>query len=229
MLVPLLVRVTDCAAAVVPTTVLPKAKLEGVRVTPGAVPLPLRATTVAPLALLLTVNVPVLLPTAVGVKVMPTMHDEPAAIAVEVEQVVVVASRAKSPETTKLVKLSGAMPVLFRVTVSAGLVAPTTWLPKARLATVGVTIGRPTPVPLRETSCALLGALSVIVSRPVRAPATVGVKETLIVQLPAAATELPQLFVSVKSPLATILVTDIALLAGLESVTVCDELVVFTS
>jgi hypothetical protein len=50
-------------------------------------------------------------------------------------------------------------------------------------------------------SCGLLGALSVTVTVPVRAPVAVGVKETLIAQVANAATDVPQLFVSAKSPL----------------------------
>ena len=40
---------------------------------------------------------------------------------------------------------------------------------------------------------------------PVRVPATVGVKVTVMLQLDAALSEVPQLFVSEKSPLATML------------------------
>ena len=48
-------------------------------------------------------------------------------------------------------------------------------------------------------------ALSLIVTVPVRVPVAVGLKVTLMVQLPPAATELPQLLVSVKSPLIAML------------------------
>jgi hypothetical protein len=56
------------------------------------------------------------------------------------------------------------------------------------------------PVPVRVTVWGLPLALSVIVTEAVRFPLAVGVNVTLIVQLPAAATELPQVFVSAKSP-----------------------------
>ncbi len=52
-----------------------------------------------------------------------------------------------------------------------------------------------TPVPVRLAVCRLPAALSVIVMAPVRVPVAVGVNLTLIVQLPPAATEVPQLFV----------------------------------
>jgi len=45
VLVLVLVRVTDCTALVAPTAWLPKVRLEGVRTTPGAIPLPFRLTT----------------------------------------------------------------------------------------------------------------------------------------------------------------------------------------
>ena len=49
------------------------------------------------------------------------------------------------------------------------------------------------PVPLRLTVCGLPGALSVTLSVPVRAPAEVGEKVALIVQLLPAAKVAPQL------------------------------------
>jgi hypothetical protein len=60
------------------------------------------------------------------------------------------------------------------------------------------------PPPLRDTVCGELPALSVIVTVPVRVPAAVGVKVTEIVQLAPAATPVPQLCVSAKSPEAAI-------------------------
>jgi hypothetical protein len=55
-------------------------------------------------------------------------------------------------------------------------------------------------VPVRLTVCGLPLALSVMVSVAVRLPKVVGVNVRLIVQLPFASTELPQLFVCPKSP-----------------------------
>jgi hypothetical protein len=62
----------------------------------------------------------------------------------------------------------------------------------------------------------------------VRAPDAVGLNVTLMVQFPAAATELPQVLVSAKSPLAAILVIVRAALPVFDSVTVCAALVLPT-
>src|SRR2546428_207109 len=48
------------------------------------------------------------------------------------------------------------------------------------------------PVPVRLTICGLSLALSLMVMLPVRVPVAVGVKVTLMLQLPPAATALPQ-------------------------------------
>lgn len=88
--------------------------------------------------------------------------------------------------------LSATDPELVIVKVCAALVVMMLCVPKLRL--VGVTVTIP-PVPVRATDCGLPVALSVMTMVPVRAPATVGVNFTVIVQLPAAATEVPQLFV----------------------------------
>jgi hypothetical protein len=48
--------------------------------------------------------------------------------------------------------------------------------------------------------CGLPAALSEMLTAAVRVPVAVGVNVMLIVQLPPAATELPQVFVSEKSP-----------------------------
>jgi len=54
-------------------------------------------------------------------------------------------------------------------------------------------------VPERATACGLPLALSAMVIEAERLPLADGVKVTLMVQLPPAATELPQLLVWVKS------------------------------
>jgi len=64
--------------------------------------------------------------------------------------------------------------------------------------------GAPVTVPVRVTVCVLpevLFELSVTTSGAVRVPCAVGLKITLMVQLALAATELPQVLVSPKSPL----------------------------
>src|SRR5205807_10115469 len=83
------------------------------------------------------------------------------------------------------------------------------------------------PVPVRLTDCGLPAALSVMVIAPVRVPVAVGVKVTLMAQLAPAATDVPQVLVCMKSPLATMLVTLSATVPVLVSVTDCATLVVF--
>ena len=51
------------------------------------------------------------------------------------------------------------------------------------------------PVPVKVTDCGLLVALSVIVIEAVLLPEAMGVKVTLIVQVPFASTEVPQVLV----------------------------------
>lgn len=62
-----------------------------------------------------------------------------------------------------------------------------------------------TPVPVSGTVCGLVPALSVMVMVPARVPVVVGVKVTVMVQLPPAAPPVPQLFVWAKLPVATML------------------------
>ena len=68
-----------------------------------------------------------------------------------------------------------------------------------------------------------------IVTDPVLAPITFGVKLTVIVQLAAAATDVPQSLVCAKSPLATILEKFNEALPVFVSVTICESPVVPTS
>ena len=53
----------------------------------------------------------------------------------------------------------------------------------------------PIPVPVKVTVWGLFDALSAIVRAPLRVPAFLGVKVTLMVQEPVAATLLPQVLV----------------------------------
>jgi hypothetical protein len=71
----------------------------------------------------------------------------------------------------------------------------TYWLVKERLFDVRLTAGA-VPVPERLTVCGLPAALSEMLTDAVRVPVAVGLNVTLIVQLPPAATELPQVLVS---------------------------------
>src|SRR5438094_229871 len=95
-----------------------------------------------------------------------------------------------------LVKMSGALPVLVRVTVLAALVVEIGWAAKAagveRMTTVA---GAAVQVTVSGTLWGLPAALSVRVSDAVRLPAAVGVNVTLMVQLATAARGETQLLV----------------------------------
>ena len=101
-------------------------------------------------------------------------------------------------------------------------------MPKVRLVGEKVTAGA-VPVPVNETVCGLPLALSVTETAPVREPVAVGAKVTEIVQVPATATEAPQVLVWLKSPLAAIVVIVSAADPVLVSVTDCAALVVFNA
>jgi len=74
------------------------------------------------------------------------------------------------------------------------------------LAQVRLTAGpREIPLPVSLTVCGLPCALEVMVIEPVLMPVAVGKKVTLIEQAAPAANPLPQLSVSRKSPLGTML------------------------
>jgi hypothetical protein len=235
---PVLLRVTVCAALVVPTGWLPKPRLVGKRLTTGPVPVPERLTVCGlPLALSVMLTEAVRLPLADGVNVTLIGQLPPAAA--ELPQVLVSEkSLAFVPVTVMLVMLKAALPVLLRVTVCAALVIPTGWLPKPRLVGKRLTTGAvpveavDVPVPERLTVCGLPLALSVMLTEAVRVPLAGGVKVTLIVQWAPAATELPHVLVSAKFlllvPMTARLVILKVALPVLLRVTVCAALVVPT-
>lgn len=97
--------------------------------------------------------------------------------------------------------VNGVDPMLLTVVLCAVLVVPAVWAENVRLLGVKVST-EVTPVPERLAVCGLLLPLSETVSVPWRVPVVVGVKVTWIVQLPAEARLVPQLFVWAKSPLA---------------------------
>lgn len=63
------------------------------------------------------------------------------------------------------------------------------------------------PMPVMETRCGLPGAVSVMVSVPVRVPVAVGLNETVISQVAWGAIVVMQLVDRVKSPLIVMFVT----------------------
>ena len=99
-------------------------------------------------------------------------------------------------------------------------------MPKLKLVGPKLMLGA-TPVPVRATVCGLPVALSVTVIVPAWLPVAVGVNVTLIVQLPPAATEAPQVLVSAYCALAAMLVTLNAAAPPLVSVMLCAALAAF--
>jgi hypothetical protein len=81
------------------------------------------------------------------------------------------------------------LPPLVSDTVFARLLVPMSTVPKFRLVGESFAV---VPIPVRLTFCGLPAALSVTLSAAVRVPLAVGPNVTLIVQLPPAANELPQ-------------------------------------
>jgi hypothetical protein len=134
---------------------------------------------------------------------------------------------AKLPPVVMLVMVSGARPLLVRLTGLAVLVVPSAWFPKLRLVGDRVTTGT-VPFPVRLTECGLPAALSTMVMAPVLVPAAVGVNLTLMVQKALAAKGLTQLLVWAKSPLAVMLVMVIGALPLLLRFTSLGALVVPT-
>jgi len=88
------------------------------------------------------------------------------------------------------------VPTLVRVIVFGRLVARRPTEPKLRL--VGESFAA-VPIPVRPTFSGLPAALSVTLRAAVRVPLAVGLNFTLMVQLPPAGNELPQVWVCAKS------------------------------
>jgi len=155
----------------------------------------------------------------VGVKVTDRAQDSPAArLAPQLWLT------AKSPEAPMEVKLRAAVPEFVSVTVWAALAVPTVSRANVRLVGESVTAAAvttgATPVPVNVTVWGDPVALSVILTVPVRLPAPVGVNVTDRVQIPPAEMLEPQLWLTAKSPEATIEARVNAALPEFVSVTV---------
>src|ERR1700760_4424435 len=169
---------------------------------PPLVPVPVRATVSDGLvALLATVRLAEAPPAAVGVKVTLAVQEAPAAI--EVPQVLVCANGA--PAVTEDT-VAAALPVLVIVTFCAAVVEPTASLPNA--TEVGEADRGALPplelVPVPDRLTALVTPPAFTVRVPVRLPLAVGAAVTLTVQEPPAASDVPQVLVWLKSPVAAI-------------------------
>src|ERR1017187_325664 len=106
---------------------------------------------------------------------------------------------ANGPDATMLPTLRIARPVFVSVTFWARLAVLLVWLGKVRLG--GANVRDDTPVPLSGSICGLTGASSVMLTAAVLVPVEEGVKVTVMLQLPPAGMDVPQLLVSAKSPL----------------------------
>ena len=128
----------------------------------------------------MTLNVPVLVPVAVGSKKTPIEQLEPAAKLLP--HVVCVLTMPKSVGlTATFVIASVAVPVFFSVTVLGRPAFFTYWLGKLTLSGDNVAAGArvTVPVPARLTAWGLPGALSVILTAALRLPVAMGVNVTL--------------------------------------------------
>ena len=141
----------------------------------------------------MTETVALLAPTAVGIKVTVMVQLPPAATLVP-HVLVCEKSLKLAPTMVIEVMVKVALPVFVSVTFMGLLEVPTAVAGNVRLVGEKVTAG-PTPVPDSATFCGLMGALSVTSTFALRVPEAVGVNVTLMVQLPPAATLLPQVLV----------------------------------
>src|ERR1700682_2068234 len=126
-------------------------------------------------------------------------------------------------------------PEFVSATLRGALVVQIIRAAKLNLVAESISKGAPpaTPVPLRVTWCGLPDALSTIAIAALRSPVAVGLKVTLMLQLPPAARVPPHVFVWTKSfafapTTATLVIASVAS-PVLRSVAVCAALVVSSS
>jgi hypothetical protein len=138
--------------------------------------------------------------TAPGVNVTEMVHDASAA-RVSPHVVVSAKSVAFVPPIVMPEIVSVAVPVFDSVTVCALDVAPDTTFPKLSVVGERVAIGAggTVPVPLSVAVCGEPVALSATETVALKLAADAGVKVTEIVHVAAAASDVPQVFVSAKS------------------------------
>src|ERR1700680_543878 len=189
---PTLVVVIIWGALEVPVGWLPKFRLVGEKLM--AVATPVRAT-VRGLAgeFAVTVKLPFCVPGAVGRNVTLIVQEAPGAN--EVPQLLVWLYGAV---TAILLIVRAVVPVLVSVAVFDGLRVLMTCV--ANVIVDGASVAElVVPVPERATVCGLLGAESVMVNEPLSTPVVAGLKVTEIEQEAPAASEEPQVLLSVKS------------------------------
>src|SRR5438105_592416 len=186
---PVFVKIGRASWRVTASNWLPKSRLVGANPTTGAVPFPLSIMICGlPPALSATDSVPVRAPEAVGVKVTLMVQFPPAAKVAGFmgQELAPVLVAAKSPEAANELIVKAAAPVFVSVSVIGALVVASSRFSPTRRSSDLPTTGA-VPFPLSIMICGLPPALSATDSVPVRAPEAVGVKVTLIVQVPLAA------------------------------------------
>ncbi len=185
------------AALVDPTVVLAKVKELGDRVTdPAEAPVPESGRVSVPM-LSGRLTCAVRVPDAEGVNLTLIVHPVEGTVAPTPGQVPVppnAKSLALVPVIVKLALTVTVVPLLgVSVDNSTALVVPTVWL--GNVSGLGESVTEPVPeeapVPLKLTVEVVADEIRVAV----RVPVAVGLKVTLIVQLPPAASELPQVLV----------------------------------
>ncbi len=124
----------------------------------------------------------------------------------------------KSPVTFREEMERSTFPLFVRVIACDVLDVPS--ICPAKLSDPGDSVATAAlPVPLSATDAGAGLLLLLSVSEPVRLPSTVGVKTALMVQLAPAATDVPQLLLWLKSPVAAMLVIERGAVPLLLSVT----------
>jgi hypothetical protein len=203
---PVLVSVTGRDVLVVPMACeVAKVRLGGERLTAGApTPVPVSRIIWGLLgALSVKASDPTLDPTTLGAKVTLIVQFEGGVVAWSAA-VQLLFCTAKSLLATTFEMVKAAVPVFVTVRGRGVLVTPTgCGLLKSKLVDDRLTMGAGPAVPVKSTICGLPDAESVTViwARRVGGVVPVGVKVTLIVQVPGVGTEDPQVLVSAKSVL----------------------------
>ncbi len=153
-------------------------------------------------------------PVALGVNTAVMVQFEPAATKTP-QLFVCEKSPAFAPVIAMLETGKSPLPVLNRVTPPGALLAPKPVLANVIVEMLKVTIGA-VPVPLSVAVCGLPDALSITETAAVRVPEASGVNVILIVQLVAAASEVPQLLLCAKSsPFVPVTIMEVMLNAAL--------------
>jgi hypothetical protein len=198
---PVLDSVTVCTGLVVFSACPVNVSEVGATPATGIVPVPVSVTVNVGVdgSLVVMVTAAARAPAAVGVNVT-LMMQLAAAARLPPHGLVWAKSPAFAPVIPIPVIVKGAPPVLDSVTVCGGPDVPT-----RRAVNISVPGDTPAPgampVPLSETfNVGFAGSLLTMASVADRAPITVGVNVTLIVQLPAAARLPPHALVCAKSP-----------------------------